>query len=845
MSKIKSLKEKFELTNGLDDDTPSSSPYVMDSLTPDQIVLSNPTSKPSVRYISGRPTDKDNTADFDYSARGIRGDVGIYWQTYLSDPLVRSSVKSGYEGLVSGSWSFEVPKTVPESIQEGVQEEADFLEDQLLRRRDHWKDFLKAWTWGDRVYGFSLWEIVDQNDGSLDQLQYIRPNHVDKWIFTENEREWAAVKLDYSGDTMEVPASDLLHYSTGVGLDLEGWSDLRPVVRWVEAKQLSLQIEMAASEAHGSGYVFVEDGDQPGVPDKEDAQRIVDVLSASTGQDVPIIKVGSGYKIKWESPDGKLPDFSAFRRDCDEQISLALQNTGSLVGLGETGTYNLAEVKDQVENVRRTRFYGQSVCDLINERLVPRLMQKRGRVNNPRFWPRLTFSLQTEAKDPAHYDRIRTLADSGLLSWRKSDENRLREDLGLETLPEETGDDEDDITDDQLVYKISNAVSNGVASLTPELVKYVHEKLGAPIPSDQEARRFVEKAREELDTEHEQERAVSYETEQDFSTCSHEHPAPDSDPEALVLSQNGIHLSNFDPDRMNAWLDESNNVIGKALRDVAREYRDEYVRLTAGVNNPDRITEISRALRKKYVERFSDKVRGEVYRVAVKGSASSLRELGALAPEQQDLPLPSIPKDPDAAVRKYKLKEFSPEFDRWADLTASRIGKHAFNVTESYLENNAVGELSPTAPERKKPPIPTASAFATQANQYTSRAFQGGREAIVDVIKQEAERRGFDDTRVVAEYSSVLEKETTCEPCKKADGTRVFVGSKTYKKMSPPNLCEGGDRCRCLWWYILPSESGYEDLLSELSENNPATNLSSGDPSISNLLVELTQEWGD
>jgi hypothetical protein len=488
---------------------------------------------------------------------------------------------------------------------------------------------------------------------------------------------------------------------------------------------------------------------------------------------------------------------------------------------------------------------GQHVCDLINEFIVPRVLENAFDGPIEQFvTPKLSFSLQKESRDPEHYQTLTRLADSGLLSWRRSDENQLREELDLAPLPDVEETEEDDIADDQLVYKISNALQNGAAVLTPELVAYVHERLGAPPPTEEEASAFVERHRAQLE---EGESPAPETPEQggpsngDFShgtACGHhEALSLGSDPEAVEYAEGGIYLTNgFDPDRMNDWLDQSNNEIGRVLRSAAADFRDEYVRLTAGVSDPSRITEIGERLRRKHLKRFADEIRGEVYRVAVKGSAATLRELGALAPEQGELPLPQVPKDPDAAVRKYSLKSFAPEFDKWADLVADRIARKAYNITESMLDANAVPELSPNAPERAKPPIPTVNNFSSYANDFTSRAFQGGREAIVEVVRQEAERRGLSDTRVVAEYSSVMERETTCQPCRNADGTRVFVGSKRYDRISPPNLCEGDDRCRCIWFYIMPSERGYEDIINDLNAQS-GTDLTQSEPHADILFV--------
>jgi len=740
--------------------------------------------RPNVQYISGKPINKDRAADFEYQARGLRGDPGTYHHTYVSDPLVSSSVDGGWEGLVSGQWDTEEQQGLTPEDREAAEIHAQWIKRNLLGKPSHWRDFLKAWTLGDRVFGFMLWEIIDREDGGVSKLAPRMPNTVDKWLFSQDGREHVATEFAYpgSGSNVTISADDLLLYSTGVGLDLEGRSALRSVVRWVETKQLVTQIEIAADESHGAGYVFVT-SDAP-FEDEDEAQKVVDVLSASTGTDVPIIKVGTGYGVQWLSPNGKLPDFESLRRYCDEQISLALQSTGSLVGLGDTGSYALADSKDQQENVRRIRFYGQSVCDLINEHLIPRICRNAIAAGSiPQLdedlFPRLTFSLATEARDPKWIENVVKASQAGLLGTVDRDtQNRVREYLDLSPLPEE---EEPVDPDPDGTEKDPNQGSGEATG-------------GSPLEASHEGQRQHEKG---TPSETDAEKAIRLGL---FK------------PMKLPLT-----LSNYDPERLRKWVMESNNEIGSEMRKIARKHRDEYVRLTAGVSDPARVTRISQNLRDRYVDEYAGAIRYALNRLAIKGSASQLRELGVLKARQGTLALPSVPKDAGAKI--YQLQGLSDQFHRHIEAQSKRIADHAANVTKSYLDSNAFDELAPAAPERLKPQIPTQAAFATQAKRYTQRTFTYGREEVVQRIKNEAEARGIDDTRVVMEFSSVME-ENSCQPCRDNDGRRYFLDSDAYAQDKPPYRRHEGpsDTCLCLANAILPSEAGYEELLDELGE---------------------------
>lgn len=387
---------------------------------------------PGTFYVDGKPSStKDLSPDFAWYARGTRGNPGVYWQTYISDPLVKSSVDGIHEGLVSGSWDVLAH---PESADhDACVEQAAYLVKNLLSPAS-WKEFLRGWVYGDRVYGFSLWEIVDQPDGGIARLAYRRPGTVKKWVFDETGRDWVGCEFGYEGGRPDVfiERENLLLYTTGIDLDLEGVSALRPVVRWIEIKQLITQIETSAAESHGNGYRVVEATTD--FFDASDMERLVEVIHAASAADNPVFAF-PGYKMDWISPNGKLPDFESLRRYCDEQISLALQATGSLVGLGRTGTYNLAEVKDQQEQVRRTLYYGTAVCDLINEYIIPRIVENRWGIQQDHY-PVLTFTLGQEADDPDRLNKIISAVQAGVITLTPDDVNKIRMELGLDPVAE-------------------------------------------------------------------------------------------------------------------------------------------------------------------------------------------------------------------------------------------------------------------------------------------------------------------------------------------------------------------------------------------------------------------------
>lgn len=801
-------------------------------------LATNVQGRPNVEYIGGLPINKDEVGEFNFMARGVQGSPGVYWQTYVSDGLDRSSVDSGYEGLISGQWTVQAHERTPDELLERTQEQIEWVREQILDRTSQWDDVLKAWNWGDKVFGFMLWEIIDTEDGGLKALEPRMPNRIKKWLFSEDGREWVGAEFSYLGEGNDViiPAADLLLYSTGVGLDLEGHSKQRAVTRWVEIKQLVTQIEVATDESHGAGYIFVT----PTGPyeDRREAEKIVEVLKKSTGRDTPIIKVGEGYAVEWLSPNGKLPNFESLRSYCDNQIALALQSTGSLVGLGSTGSYALADVKDAAENIRRTRLFGKIVCKWISEFLIPRLINNHfgGPVARGLF-PRLSFALANESKDPGRYTTIASLVSAGVLTWSRGDENQLRDELDLAQLVDDPEEAPDEASyDPEMVYKITNAISSGAIAPTGGLIRYIYKLLGAPEPTDEEVAASI--------AQFEYDKASG--GGGSFSTPhSHTHSEmPETLAERAIRLGNWIPrereiLLSYDPSKLSAWVMKSNVQIGKAVQKVARLHRDEYVLLTSGESEYRALKQISTRLQNKYMREYTRAIGYELNRLAIKGSASQLRELGALKAEPGSLALPSVPKDVGRAAKKYSIKPFSDAFFRHIEMQADRIATHAYNVTASYLENNAVSESQAAGAGAKKPQIPTASAYSKHARNYTMRTFNFGREQVIERVQQEAEALGIAEQRVVMEFSSIMEMDRSCEPCMNNDGRRYFLGSAEYDRDKPPYYKHQGpaDTCLCLMNAILPAQSGYEKIVDDLL--NGGSKVDSGLMDLSNSRPEL------
>ena len=88
----------------------------------------------------------------------------------------------------------------------------------------------------------------------------------------------------------------------------------------------------------------------------------------------------------------------------------------------------------------------------------------------------------------------------------------------------------------------------------------------------------------------------------------------------------------------------------------------------------------------------------------------------------------------------------------------------------------------------------------------TSSAINRARDSVVQGLVGRARDQGARIGRVVATRSAVLDSRT-CKTCRQLDGRKATVGTAAYRALTPPNRCEGRERCRCVWTYDLPYES--------------------------------------
>ncbi len=722
-------------------------------------------------YRNGIPVMKDENPDYvPYIARGVRSRPGSLFQLWLKEGLIRRSHTDKVEALKSARWTVELPEGVTSGLEDTAEAQRAKVEAALFGIDDGWNQFLQDWSlaW---ICGFSLFELVDNPDGTIRKLALRQPWTVKGWVFDEDEREWIGAELQSDGKEpviVEREHMQLFRWDA-FGDDLEGNSPVRTAAPWVEIKHLASRLEALSAEVRGVGLMAVEsDVDNP--MDEAEARKLVDDLQEMTAAENPIIVLPNGRRLVLHSPAGASPDFSALKRYCDEQIALIVKAENALLGMSDVGTMGHAIVKDE-QQIRSIESYARHICEGVN-RIIRRMVDLMGGPVVEGLYPELVYGTQSQARAPEHYDRLSTFVEKGLLTWTRDDEQTLREEMGLAALADSE----------------QASVDKAGGDLTDE-----------PVASGWSMSRGC--------------------------GCGQDH------------SHDKLRFANdLNVEAIKSWLLESEGRLGKALRSEAIKHREMYVFRTRNISNPAELMAIGERVRAAMLPDYESAVRGEVQRIVVKGSATLLYDLGIIKT------LPRLSTEGDKVVKRVPLR--SQEFRDFVDGISKQIALHSFNVTEHYLASNAMTELDPFTNDARRPTVPSVEAFTKTAAQYVGRPFNEGRELIMRSMKNRAAMMGY-PAEIIAEYSSVLET-NTCDKCSDADGTRCVVGSKQYQELSPPNICEGGGRCRCMWNYIMPDEAGYEDILDELGivwrEGEKYSRLDErwgGVP----LVIELIKHW--
>lgn len=230
--------------------------------------------------------------------------------------------------------------------------------------------------------------------------------------------------------------------------------------------------------------------------------------------------------------------------------------------------------------------------------------------------------------------------------------------------------------------------------------------------------------------------------------------------------------------RVAGRIDAAEEELIERLAALSTDLRDDFDSIVNDNETPEDLADDLDLLRAEYQPRFRDAAREEMLQVA-QLAADDLAD-------QNDTEVPEV--------------ELSAE----QVLQANSIADETLNRTLGQMRDVQVRRMARDGGAPDVTPVLALATLALIATKATTRGVALGRDAVMQQIVE---------TRPMMARRDATLDANTCGPCTDLDGLEAEVGSDDYYTYMPPNGCDGGSRCRCVWRYFEPSAdtSGKQD----------------------------------
>jgi hypothetical protein len=703
----------------------------------------------------------------------------------------------------------------------------------------------------------------------IEHVHPIECSSVYEWVLKDNLRGLAGCDFDPGtyGEpyTLSSEGPQLQHYKLHLANiaahnnNFEGISPMRPSLFLIKLKQLLLRIIGVGVEGFGvplKSVGFDPDamsmilGDQmtlegADVTDEKKRQAFFEAIKRVRAVDRNTITKPFGIALEMLSVEGSFPTVVLdVLQYLDTLMAMPYSNEGGFLGLqSSVGSYKLGEIKDK-QDLSSSFYYARNILKPWNRITKIACREAVGDLPEYPYW---TFRLDGLTDDGRWIDDVaKVFGGIPAPDYPQGVRRALEQKLELEDGALDSVEEEADSTDNQLMYKLTNAVTNGVIPVTEQTVRFAYSVLGMPSPSPSAVQKAVEQweemkaqdgpasgpgapdAVEQVEqmlmssaVEVEHTAGTEDVTSRLQSLARHfKHAAEeavhiggdhDHDDGPVIIEHVAEHVTllehaeqQFDAERAEKAMDAFEDEIAEEFRSIAWEQKTEWGREfnDAITSNTVDFDEVDRAIvryRKKYLPRYIAAARAALTKAAQEGVATQLAEYVDVADDfASDL-------DNDA-VQQIKLR-------------ADSIAREMFNRAHGMLVDR-MSEFE-QGDQRVGLEVPKKSTIASQiAPRGVSSAFNRGRTQVQTALKARAQIEGLKG-QAYATRISVLD-DATCDRCEKLDGVSVVVGSKQYYNIQPPNKCEGRHRCRCAYVLTLSNNSdreGFERMMQKIRDN--------------------------
>jgi hypothetical protein len=329
-----------------------------------------------------------------YMVRGYSGSYGLYEEVYRGEPLVYDAIQSKVEPLVAGTWELQPPKGAPPEWADRLNDFITFHNARLHGLACGWLRFIEQAGRSVLKNGFAPFGISWGKQGGrtyIYDLGFYEPSIVHEWVWSPDLRTPLEMVCRTSGDSsvsFRVPMAGpritdvqaLVFNIAAEGANIEGVSPLRPVLHYVQHKQLLLQIAAVAAEKFGIPITTIMEDPawaamMQGHGEAADAERedVYEAMRYRTGLDADVITLPAPLTLGVHNPQGQMPSFQEQIDYLDRMILTPFSAEGSLLGHQGVGSYSLGEVAERDE-LRSAPYYARLIAGPLN-RLLAMLWQ--------------------------------------------------------------------------------------------------------------------------------------------------------------------------------------------------------------------------------------------------------------------------------------------------------------------------------------------------------------------------------------------------------------------------------------------------------------------------------------
>lgn len=398
------------------------------------------------RFYTGQVAIEPSASYRPSSVRGKSGNPRLYEEYYRGEPLILDAVQSYTELLVAGRYDLPVPEETPDAMRDDVQAFCDFYRAALMNVEGGWLRFIEHAA-SKLVFGFALFEIVwdadDEGRPFPRKLAFREQNTVENWILGERGDNLVAVQFRTGGNNPKyytIPASKLLLANLNArGNNFEGIPPIRPAIHWIKTKRILAQIAALSAEKYGVpiGVVQKDTSVEDGFGGTDQGQRTAlrEVISVMRSAEGPVVEIPDGLIFDLKSPPGTMPDLMALIQYCDQMITAAFSNEGSLLGLqSQVGSYALGEQKER-DFLRSAPYYARKTLQPINDMLRALARDWFGDAMPP-VCPQMVYRVDGMKDSSRWLDDVNKLLPNG--EWRQIPEvaKAVYQELGLDVAPE-------------------------------------------------------------------------------------------------------------------------------------------------------------------------------------------------------------------------------------------------------------------------------------------------------------------------------------------------------------------------------------------------------------------------